>query len=358
MLMGLFKDMLSSEQSIFKNEDALNFEFIPKLIPYRDNQQFKIANCIKPLFQQRDGKHVLVHGSPGVGKTVAIKHIFRELEEQTEEIVPIYINCWQKNTSFKIILDMCEQLGYKFTQNKRKEELFSVVKQMLNKRAVVFCFDEIDKLEEVDFIYSILEEIHKKTIILVTNFKTWFAEVDPRIKSRLIPETVEFYAYNLNEVTGILKQRISYAFVEGSFEEDAVLAIARKAFEQEDVRKGIFMLKEAGMIAEEQSSKKITAEHAKKAVDKLIDFNVKNSSDLQDESKFILGIIKQNEGKKIGDLFKIYQDNKGLMTYKTFQRHVQKLENSNFVVLTKIEGGSQGNTTLIHLKKEKKLTDF
>src|SRR3989344_6415908 len=166
--MTLFKDMLSSDQSLIKNEEALNYEFIPKLIPYRDQQQFKIAACIKPLFQQRDGRHVLVHGSPGIGKTLAVKHIFRDLEEQTEDIVPIYINCWQKNTSFKIILEMCEQIGYKFTQNKKTEELFKVVKQILNKQAVVICLDEVDKLEELDFIYTLVEEVYKKSIIMIS----------------------------------------------------------------------------------------------------------------------------------------------------------------------------------------------
>ena len=69
-------------------------------------------------------------------------------------------------------------------------------------------------------------------------------------------------------------------------------------------------------------------------------------------------IIKKNNGKRIGDLFRIYQANKGLMTYKTFQRNIQKLEKGNFIALTKIEGGLQGNTTLVSLKAEKKLTEF
>jgi len=356
--MTLFKDMLHADQSLIKNEDALNFEFVPKLIPYRDHQQFKVANCIKPLFQKRDGKHILIHGNPGVGKTVAVKHIFRELEEESEEIIPIFINCWQKNTSFKIILEICEQLGYKFTQNKKSDELFKIIKQMLNKQPVVFCFDEIDKLEEVDFIYTILEEIYKKTIILISNFKSWFSEVDPRIKSRLLPETIEFPSYSLKEITGILQQRANYAFIQDTVESSALDLIAKKTFEQEDVRKGIFLLKESGLLAESSSSKKITEDHAKRSIEKLADFTIKNSDSLKDETRFILSIIKKNNNNKIGDLFKIYEENKGLSSYKTFQRHIQKLEKAKFVTLTKTEGGAQGNTTIIHIKQETKLTDF
>ena len=47
--MGLFKDMLQSGESLFTNEVALDFEFVPKNIPFRENQQKQIARCIQPL---------------------------------------------------------------------------------------------------------------------------------------------------------------------------------------------------------------------------------------------------------------------------------------------------------------------
>ena len=121
---------------------------------------------------------------------------------------------------------------------------------------------------------------NKKSIILISNFKSWFAEVDPRIKSRLIPETVEFQAYNLNEIRGILQQRADYAFIPGTVEKEIIEVIAKKTFEQEDVRKGIFLLKEAGLAAEACSSRKITVEHANTAIEKLVDFSAKSSDDL------------------------------------------------------------------------------
>ena len=61
------------------------------------------------------------------------KRELRELEEESEEIYPIYINCWQKNTTFKIVMETCEQLGYKLTHNKGTDELLKVTKEILNK---------------------------------------------------------------------------------------------------------------------------------------------------------------------------------------------------------------------------------
>ena len=205
--MALFKDMLGSDESLFKNEIALDYSFLPKILPHREQQQRHIANCVKPLMLGKNGRNLFIFGAPGIGKTAALRYVLNELEEQTDEVIPIYINCWQKNTTFKIIIDICEQLGYRLTHNKRTEELFTILKTMLNKKAVVFAFDEADKLEDFDFLYSILEEIYKKSVFLITNYNDWFDDLDERVRSRLMSESLEFKPYNFEETKDILRQR-------------------------------------------------------------------------------------------------------------------------------------------------------
>ena len=180
--MGVFDNILRSDQTLIKNDDALNYEFLPKLMPYREKEQKYLAVCINPLFDKRSGRNLLIHGPPGIGKTAATKHVLRELEEKTDDIEIIFINCWQKNTTYKVLLEMCDLLGYKFTQNKKTLELFKTVENILNKKSAVFVFDEIDKAEELDFLYYVLEEIYKKTVFLITNYKSWMTEIDERIK--------------------------------------------------------------------------------------------------------------------------------------------------------------------------------
>ena len=58
----LFRDILKSSESLFKNEVALDPEFVPKLIQFRENENQYIATCIKPLFQKRNGKNLIIHG--------------------------------------------------------------------------------------------------------------------------------------------------------------------------------------------------------------------------------------------------------------------------------------------------------
>ncbi len=86
--MGLFDNMLKDSESLFLNPDALDLDFVPKLIPHRENETKYIAECIKSLFKRRSGRNLFITGKPGIGKTVAVKHIFKDLESKTDDIVP------------------------------------------------------------------------------------------------------------------------------------------------------------------------------------------------------------------------------------------------------------------------------
>ncbi len=357
--MALFKDMLKSEESLFRDEVALDYDYLPKLFPYREKEQFYIANCIKPLLFKRNGKNILIYGSPGVGKTAAMRFVLRDLEYETDEVLLLYINCWKKNTTFRIILQIAEDLGYKFTQNKKTDELMDEIKAIINKKAAVFVFDEIDKLEDFDFIYLLLEEIYRKCIFMIANSKNVLLELDQRIASRLTPELLEFRQYNADETKGILKERLKYAFVPDVWETDAFEVAANKAAEIRDVRSGLYLLKEAGLTAEGRSSRKITAEHVKLAINKLDEFSIKSSADLDDETKKILDLIKSTPEMRIGETFDKYKKQNGSLSYKTFQRRIEKLHKDKFISLAKTEGGDEGNTTIIKYKDySRKLTDF
>jgi cell division control protein 6 len=229
----------------------------------------------------------------------------------------------------------------------------------LNKKAAVFAFDEVDKLEEIDFLYDILEEIYKKSILLVTNNKEWLDDLDERVKSRLLPETLEFKPYNLAETKDVLKQRLGYAFVHGVWNDDAFELIVNKTASAQDIRLGLHLMRESGNIAEDKSLRKITLEHAQNAITKIDQFTIKRSSDLTEDEHDILNMIKKNSEKKIGDLYLTYKDQGGSLVYKSFQRKIEKLEKNKFISVKKISGGADGNTSIVKYATEtKKLTEF
>ena len=185
MSMGLFDNILHDNESLFIDEIALDYDYIPKELPHRENQQHYIAECIKPLFQKKSGRNLFVFGSPGIGKTVAAKHVLRKLNEKTDDIRTIYVNCWKKDTSYKILLELCEQLNYKWTQNKRTDELMKIVTEIVNDKPIVIILDEVDRVKELDILYNFSEEFYKKSLIMIANNRDWLIKLDSRIKSRL-----------------------------------------------------------------------------------------------------------------------------------------------------------------------------
>ncbi len=347
-----------SGESIFRNPIGLDYDYQPKLVKYRENEMKQIAAAMRPLFQKRSGRNVFIYGPSGVGKTVAVRNLLQELEQETDEIVPFYINCWKNDTAFKVLLEMCNVIGYKFTQNKRGDELFDIVKKDINKKAAVFVFDEVDKLDDIDFLYNVIEEVFNKSIILITNHKDWVAELDSRIKSRLTAEILEFRPYNLTETRGVLQQRMDFVFAQVVWESAAFEAVVQKSFGMQDIRSGLYLMKESANTAEERNSMRITSADVEAAMNKLEEFSIKKTEELEDETRFILNIVKKNSGRKIGEIYTAYKEAGGQMIYKTFQRRITKLEEDRFIATEKVVGGSEGSTTLVKFGQEKKLTEF
>jgi cell division control protein 6 len=269
----------------------------------------------------------------------------------------VYINCWKENTTFKIYIKICEDLGYKFIQSKKTSELFGIIKQHFNKKPIVFVFDEIDKLEDTDFLYSILEDIYRKSIILLTNYRDTYSELDERIRSRFSPEFVSFRSYNEAEIAGILKERREYAFIPGCWDEEAFKEIVEKCAELQDVRIGLYLMREAGNLAEEKSSRKVTLQHVAEALKKVEEFHIKPKEGLDEELQMILNIVREHSGQKIGDVFSAYAEKGGELSYKSFQRRILKLQEGRFISTEKLSG-KEGNTTVISISADKKLSEF
>ncbi|MBU2634509.1 MAG: AAA family ATPase [Nanoarchaeota archaeon] len=353
--MDFFKNHLKEGESLFLNPIALDYDYQPKLIPHREKQQFFLASCIKPLFNNRNGKNIFIHGSPGIGKTVSTKHVLKEIEEESSEIIPIYINCWKKNTAYKIALEICNLLDYKFIHNKTTDELFEIIYKIINKNSTVICLDECDKLTETDIIYNFLESLYRKTIIIIMNEKSWLDKLDSRLRSRLIPEILEFTPYTYEQTFDILKQRISYAFVENTFNEEALKTIAKKTFELKDLRTGLYLLKESGDFAETRSSKKIEIQDVQNAIKKLDNFKIKNSKDLDNEKNEILDLVKNNNGKQSTELYKLYNKD---ISYKTFRRRLEDLKKAKLINIEEKSKGAKGKSTYVYFGNLKKLNEF
>ncbi|HLC86388.1 MAG TPA: AAA family ATPase [Candidatus Nanoarchaeia archaeon] len=352
-MVDLFKDMLRADESLFLNPQFLDIDFTPPIIRFRENEQKYIAECIKPMLSRRNGKNLLIKGSPGIGKTLATTHVISELKAETNDIFCVYVNCWKKESSFKVLNEICMQVGYKWIHNKSFDVLMRDVSQIINEKSLVLVLDEIDKLSDNSILYSVLEDIFRKTVIMITNNNNFLAALEPRIKSRLLPEILEFRPYSLSETEQIIKERAEYAFVKGVFDEECFDIIIAKAFGMKDLRVGLFLLKESGEIAESKSSRKIIKEHSIEAMERLSLSNVIPS--IENDPEFI-ELIKNNSGRTTSEIFKEYEIKSG-KSYRTFQRKIKDLEKINLVVLKEFNKGREGRSTVVEFN-QRSLEDY
>ena len=356
----LFKDVLGSDESIFLNPQFLDFDYQPKLVLHRESNQQYIASCIKPILQKRNGKNLIIFGIPGVGKTVCLKHVLNELKEDfSDEVNRLYVNCWKRNTPFKIIMDICEQINYKWTHNKNFDELMKSAAEFLNQKSVVIVLDEADRIDDDSIIYQLLEDIYLKSIILITNESDLITKLDSRIKSRLAPDTLEFKPYTNNETEDILNQRLEYCFVKNSFDIEGLKLIANKTFEMCDMRVGLFLMKEAGELAEAKSSKKVTKDDVLFAISKMQDFKTQKVDNIENTDSILISILKENSGKNSTEIYEIYKEKEN-KSYRTFQRKIKDLEKLSLVKLSEINKGTEtGRQTIIEYNKDfKTLNEF
>ncbi len=338
-------DNIKTSGSLITDSSALDLDYLPKLLIFRESEQIYIADCIKPLFNNISGKNLLITGSPGIGKSAAVRFVLRELEEQglDEEIFSLYINCWKNNTEHKLLLEICSLLKYRFTSNKTSSELLTVISKIINKKSAVICLDEVDKLEDYSILYSLVEEIYKKTIILVTNNTNFLAALDKRIYSRLTPEIINFKKYSYEETKKILNQRISLAFQKDSIEQEAFEEIAVKSSFEKDIRIGLTLLKESANLAELKNSFKIKKEHALEAIQKLFPLPTAGLE------QFIVSLLKENKELSTKEILE--KLNNPDISYRQITRLISKLKNKNLISTKILTKGAKGNIPVYFLKQ-------
>jgi len=257
---------LGAEESIFSNQEALDPDFLPPVMPFREGEMKEIASSLEPLLNNRNGRNLHVTGSAGIGKTHAVRKIMRDLEE--EGVHAFYVNCWTNSTGKEAFQEICSRLRVQFKAEESESVLLRKILLRTKGKPVVFCFDEIDQAKEHGFLYSALEEFPLKSVVLISNRKDFLAGLDDRIRSRLLPKEIVFREYSEDETSSILKERRKFAFYEETWAGDATVLLEEKS-NGSDLRYAIRLMKLSGLKAEDDASRIIRTEHVEKAFSEL-----------------------------------------------------------------------------------------
>ena len=265
---------------LFRQREVLLPDYVPLELPHRDAEIRRLAEIVAPALRGERPSNAFIYGLTGTGKTAVTKYVLRRLQELAAQkgarVQSIYVNARQRETPYKVLADVAEQLGLRvpFT-GLSIGELFSRIVKRLSRSEGVFIvvLDEIDFLVRKgdDVLYDLTRvnehlERAKVSLIGITNSARVADMLDPRVKSSLGEQTLVFSPYNADQLRDILSQRASLAFREGALEEGVIpLCAALAARDHGDARRALDLLRVAGEIAEREGSEKVREEHVMRA---------------------------------------------------------------------------------------------
>ena len=257
--MNLFDDADGSR--IVINEKSLQMDYSPPQILNRDKEINTIASSLKTFLRSKTPQHLFVYGIPGTGKTTCANHVTTQLEEYTNAILPIYINCWQFSTSLSIYSEIAVRLRLPLPRRGlSKDEVASRVLEILkkDKMRILLILDELDGLvsQGMDFLYFASRCPHL-CVLGISNKMNFLAQLDQRIRSSFQFQTLEFKKYSFLELKDILTERAKNALVAGSWNSSLMEAIAKKSADTGDARFAIGLLLKSAQAAQKRNSNKV-----------------------------------------------------------------------------------------------------
>ncbi|MCK4327906.1 MAG: AAA family ATPase [Candidatus Diapherotrites archaeon] len=246
---------------LIRDEQPLLEYFIPESVTHRDGQKQELAECLRPVTVNRKPRNAFLYGPCGTGKTLLVQWLLRELEGHTSRARTAYVNCWKRNTTHAALTEILSQLDIYVNYRQAATDLLKLLEKEAAKKQVVVCLDEVDSLETSELLYDLSRS--GVGLVLVSNDAYAMVDMDPRIKSSVNAEGIEFPMYTDEEVFGIVKVRAKYGLVPGAAKENDLKTIARLS--NGDARIAIETLRRAALVAEDKEQERITGDDVKKA---------------------------------------------------------------------------------------------
>jgi cell division control protein 6 len=364
------KDLLLWDQTIFRNEEYFELDYLPENLLHRESQMRSVMFSVAPAIRGATPLNVYCKGSPGTGKTSVVLKVFKELENTTQKVIPVYINCQVDSSRYAIFAQIFKKLfGYPPPSSGISfKKLFSQVAKHLveKKKVLIVALDDINYLlmskEVNDVLYSLLR-MHevvpgaKVGIIAIMSDLTldMARNLDPQVQSVLLPEEVNYPPYSCQEIRDILNNRVRYGFFPNVVSEDILDMVAKYTEETGDLRVGINLLKRAGLNAERRASKTISVEDVEKAYEGSryvhLNYMVRN---LKKEEKVLLKCLAEAEKEATsGELFDRFKELTGL-GYTSFYEMVNRLEGLKLITVSATGKGTRGQSRLVSLKYDPK----
>ena len=331
-LSNFFNDFIKKEP-IFKNKKALQSNYTPNEVPYREKQIKQVASILAPALRSEKPSNVFIYGKTGSGKTCVIQYVTNKILESAKknnvELNIFYLNCKLKrvaDTEYRLIAQLNRMFGIDVpATGLPTDEVYKLFMERLDRKKtlLILILDEIDQLvgkigDEILYNLTRLNSELKNSelsLIGISNDLVFTDNLDPRVKSSLSEEEIVFPPYNAVQLQKILKQRSSIAFREEVIGEGVIeKCAAYAAREHGDARRALELLRVAGEIGERDNKIKIEVKHLDEAEekiekDKILDLITTQPKQFKITLHSIFKVcLKESKKVYTGDVYEMYKE--------------------------------------------------
>jgi len=348
-------DMLSWDESVFRDEHVLELDYLPEAFLHRDEQMETLKYALRPAVRGSRPLNVMARGPPGTGKTTAVQKLFDELAGVTD-VEAIRVNCQVDSTRYAVFSRLFEGL-FEYeppTSGISFKKLFGQITDHLveEDEVLTVALDDVNYLfyegEASETLYSLLRahEAHsgaKIGVIIVSSDLDLdvIEELDGRVQSVFRPEEVYFGAYGEREIAEILKERVERGFREGAVGPQVLDRVASHTADSGgDLRVGIDLLRRAGLNAEMRGSTEVGLEDVDTAYEKAKYVHLsRHLRGLSDSEAALIRVLADHDGEQAGDVYEAFNEATEL-GYTRYSEIVNKLEKLGLIdtEYTSVEG--------------------
>ncbi len=311
-----------------------------------------ITESLSLLAQSKPSDNFFIYGPSGSGKTAIANHIVKHLHERSMNILCLYINCWNYNSSMVIYTKIAEGLGQPVSRRGRAaDEIFDSVTLLMKKarKPVLLVLDEFNGLIEngdTRILHNIAAagaQGARFGIVGVSEDLCSLAKLDSGIRDHLGFIPVGIRGHTQDELVGLLRIKAEKSLAPGSYDENTLEAIARIGLEHSgNAHIAMELLKHAAVCAETEGKERLDLSD----ID-LASFHV--PSCLKPEESIIKDILLSGE-KTSSELYGEFCK-KIVLSKQHIRNHLRSMQAKGMIDMETVMIGNRPKHMLIRLKE-------
>ncbi len=365
------KNLLMWDQTLFKDIEVFDIDYVPEQFEYRDEQIQELAYAVRPALAGGRVLNTVCRGVPGTGKTTSVKKLFEEIEGTTKKIIPIHINCQIDGSEYAIF----SRIYTRLTKNRQPptgtsfKMLFDMIAKYIENESVIplICLDDANYLvydKELNrVLYPLLrsheayENVRIGVIVIISDPDVDLeAALDARVSSVFRPQIIHFAPYTASEVAGILSQRVVQGLYPNVLGGELFDRIVDRTMRCGDIRIGLDLIKRSVMNAEKSARMTVSDGDVTAA------FSISRDLRLAD----LVRVLSEEEADVLFKLAEMTNDADIVTTkevhtalgekatgYTRFVQIIEKLDHLRLVTLT-YQNAGKGRMRIISLRYDPK----